>query len=201
MEKIAFIAHGVKSAHTLYPIIEKMKKQCDVHLFAFHEYVARLWEVEKKETNDIAFLIDETFDLIITGTSSMHITEQITPILANTFDIPVVSILDSANNYEKRYRIKPDYVICLNKKSENEILKLGFKKEQVFPFGNPYFEPEFIVKKEVLQKIKECEKEEIQKEVFKFLKEKEKKQNFSTNVIDKCVKMLQNILNKKGEIE
>lgn len=140
MKKIAFIAHAPGSANALFPLIDRLKDKYYIELFPFHKSSSEIFGVKQKELNEFEGIFENDWDLILTGTGSLHEVEKSTPVLAKQNDISVVSILDSWNNYKERYKNKPDYIVCLNDEVKEEILKLGFEDKQVLPFGNPHFD-------------------------------------------------------------
>lgn len=150
-QKIAFIAHGPGTSNALFPLIKELEKDYNLSLFPFHKYASKQWNTPIVSMNSFESIFDEHFDLILTGTGSMHEVEQRTPLLARQNGIVTVSILDIGGNYQERYKNKPDYVISLDKNSTEEILKEGFKPQQVYPLGNPHFDrlKSFVTKQEI----------------------------------------------------
>lgn len=140
MKKIAFIAHGPGTANALFPLIEPLKEQYEVHLFAFHPYASKLWQTELSLLEEFPAIFTQSFDLIVTGTGSLHEVEKKTPILAREANIPVVSILDIWGNYRARYEQEPDYIICLDELSKIDLMYEGISPSKIIPLGNPHFD-------------------------------------------------------------
>lgn len=140
MKKIAFIAYAPGSCNALFPLIDPLKEEYEIDLFAFHEYGAKLWGTEVYDLNKYEDIFNTKYDLIITGTDAVHKVEKMTSVLGSENNIPVLSILDLKGNYKLRYENEPDYIICIDEESKIDIIFEGISPSKIFPLGNPHFD-------------------------------------------------------------
>lgn len=142
--KIGFIAHGPASANSLHPIIQELKDEFDIHCYAYHPYVAKLWNCPLLEPT----YYPETFavmDLVVYGTGSGHDIERLVPMNSMKHGIPSISILDcfwaSEENLNERFTYPPTYLVVPNQKTKETIERLQIMNPaHVYPFGNPHFD-------------------------------------------------------------
>jgi hypothetical protein len=142
MKRIAFIAHGPGTANALFPLIRSLRanKNVELGLFAFHPYTSRLWNSTMFLEHEFTSIFTEQWDLIITGTGSMHKIEKNAPVMAKRSNIPLLSILDSWGNYEERYQSIPDYLVCMSDAVKIQLIELGISEHAIYSFGNPHFD-------------------------------------------------------------
>lgn len=142
---IGFFAHGPGSANALFPIIQKMKDEYHLSLFAFHPFVSELWGVEAQKELSLEQIDFSLFDLVVYGTGSLHEIERFVPFYAKEKQVPSLSILDifwgGDDDLKLRYFHPPDYLIVPNRETKKQIQSLHIMpSEHIFVFGNPHFD-------------------------------------------------------------
>ena len=150
--KILFFAHDPGGANAIAPLIEQLKKEHDVFIFAKGPALLKL-------PNSLV-LTEKTLktimpDFIITGTSANDKTEKLLWNEAKALNIKSMAILDYWSNYgirfsqyglseiekfDKKCDYLPDYVIVMDKFTKDEMAKDGVPEEIIHPLGNPHFE-------------------------------------------------------------
>lgn len=145
-KQIGFVAHGPASANSLMPLIKVLSEEgeVDIHLFAFHPFVANLWGCEKLDITPYA-LDFSGLDLVVYGTGSSHNIERVVPIKARSYGVTSISILDcywsDKNNLFHRFNNQPDYIIVPNKSTKELLDQLQLiPEENILPLGNPHFD-------------------------------------------------------------
>lgn len=145
--KIGFFAHGPGSANALYPLINKLKTNntFEVICFAFHPYVADLWDVPLITDITLKDLKGYKLNLLLYGTGSGNEAELRIPLLAKKINIPSISILDifwaDSTNLKMRFPIPPTYLIVPNEEVKQMVIPLGIMdKANILPLGNPHFD-------------------------------------------------------------
>lgn len=154
MKRIGFVAHGPASANSLIPIIEGLKGSADIRLYAYHPYVADLWQCKQVEPVGYPEEFKE-LDIIIYGTGSGNQIELNVPVEARKLGIPSVSILDcywaNDDNLVERFKNKPTYIIVPNEDSKGQITRLSLlPEERLYVLGNPHFDRLERFKEQVL---------------------------------------------------
>lgn len=153
-KNIGFVAHGPGSANCLKPIIELIGKYVNIHLFAFHPYVAEKWGCNQFSDEEFEYIFEHELDLVVYGTGSGHTIELTVAEEANKRGIPSLSILDcywaDDKNLLKRYAHPPTYLVVPTEDMKERIETLGIlPAERVLSFGNPHFD-----------RLRACEQEE-----------------------------------------
>lgn len=148
--KIMFFANDPGGANAIFPLIESLKKNNEVFVFA---KLAALQILKCPEYNNQLSSIMP--DLIITGTSAKNSDERYLWKEAKDLGIKSIAILDYWGNYGIRFskyssleiekfnnvcECLPDYIIVMDEFAKSEAIKEGIPEEIILPLGNPHFE-------------------------------------------------------------
>jgi hypothetical protein len=82
-------------------------------------------------------------DILLTGTGSLHITEQLAPLYCKEYGITCISFLDGwfSGNVVERYQHVPDYIITGHESFSKDIKRqVSIPNDQVLSLGNPFFD-------------------------------------------------------------
>lgn len=156
--KIMFFAHDPGGANAISPLVEPLKENNELFIFAKGPALTKL--PNSIEYNDNLAKIKP--DLIITGTSANDFTEKHLWQEAKKLNIKSLAILDHWVNYGIRFskygladidkfdkicEFLPDYIIVMDEFAKSEMVKDGVPENIILPFGNPHF-------KDILEKSK-----------------------------------------------
>lgn len=147
MKRIAFMAHGPASGNVLKPLIERCRTDAhfSIDLYAFHPYVAALWQCEERDKETYLSLFEVPYDYLFYGTGSGHDMELMAAYHAKEHQITSVSILDafwsSVDNLRLRFKHAPDVLIVPEESSRKNVIEHRIMPaDKVFAFGNPHFD-------------------------------------------------------------
>lgn len=152
MPKILFFAHDPGGANAISPLIESLKKEHEVFVFAKGPALQKLPNAQEFKKDTLKTIMP---DLIITGTSANDKTEKLLWQEAKVLNIKSMAILDHWANYGVRFseyglseiekfkkecKFLPDYIIVMDEFAKQEMAKDGVPEEIIYPLGNPHFE-------------------------------------------------------------
>lgn len=147
MNHIGFIAHSPATANSLYPLISEIRalSGVELHLYAYHDYVAGLWDVSKSEFYGEYPMELAGMDLIVYGTGSSNPIELNVPQFCSEHGITSIAIHDifwgelEAN--AARYINPPDILVVPNEETKEALARVvNMPIEHILPIGNPHFD-------------------------------------------------------------
>lgn len=169
-KKILLFSRDPGGANTIFPLVETLKeKKYDVKLYgkdvALSKYkqhgiegINVLNKVNSITMDEIInFLIKESPDFIITGTSANDFTEKYIWKAAEKLKIPNFAILDQWVNYgirfsqfnvselekynkKKEQPYLPTKILVMDEYAKNQIIKEGIDRNKIVVAGQPYFD-------------------------------------------------------------
>lgn len=157
MAKYLFFANDPGGANAIFPLIEPLKKNNEVFIYAKGSALSKLPNaIELKEQDIKSFLKTINPDCIITGTSANDFTEKYLWETAKNLNIKSMAILDYWSNYgirfseygtkdiekynsDRKIKYLPDYIIVMDEFAKSEMIKEGIDKKRIYPLGNPHF--------------------------------------------------------------
>lgn len=152
MTKIIFFAHDPGGANAIAPLIEPLKKEHEVFVFAKGPALLKLPNPQELQEDTLKSIRP---DLIITGTSANDKTEKWLWQEAKKLNIRSMAILDhwvnygirfseyglnEINKFDKKCVFLPNYIIVMDEFAKKEMAKDGVPNEIIYPLGNPHFE-------------------------------------------------------------
>lgn len=150
--KIMFFAHDPGGANAILPLIEPLKENHDVFIFAKGPALTKIPNAQEFEDTDLEEIKP---DFLITGTSANDKTEKKLWQKAAALNIKSMAILDHWLNYgirfskyglneiekfNKKCDALPDYIIVMDDFAKQEMIKDGVPADIIYPLGNPHFE-------------------------------------------------------------
>lgn len=152
MAKIMFFAHDPGGANAIAPLIEPLKQEHEVYVFAKGPALNKLPNsIEIKEDS----LIFINPDFLITGTSANDKIEKLLWQESKNLNIKSLAILDHWLNYGIRFseyglkeigkfdkicKFLPDYIVVMDEFAKQEMINDGVPQDIIYSFGNPHFE-------------------------------------------------------------
>lgn len=152
MAKIMFFAHDPGGANAISPLIEPLKMEHEVYVFAKGPALNKLKNATELEESSISKIMP---DFLITGTSANDKTEKLLWKEAKALNIKSMAILDHWVNYgirfsnyglneiekfDKKCDFLPDFIIVMDEFAKHEMIKDGVPQDIIYPLGNPHFE-------------------------------------------------------------
>lgn len=152
MAKIMFFAHDPGGANAILPLIEPLKKEHEVFVFAKGPALLKLPNALELKKDELKTIMP---DFLITGTSANDKTEKLLWQEAKALNIKSMAILDHWVNYgvrfskygldeiekfDKKCEFLPDYIIVMDEFAKQEMAKDGIPQDIIYPLGNPHFE-------------------------------------------------------------
>lgn len=144
---IGCFVHSPASANNIFAVLNMLQELFNVKIFTFHPHAQSLLQTNiMYEHNDLAALFEKYhFDVILTGTGSVHPVEQDVPMLAKKKGVPCISILDSFwlddENLKYRFENKPDYITVPNGDVKQRIVNIvGMEESKVLNIGIPHLD-------------------------------------------------------------
>lgn len=142
---IGFLAHGPASANSLKPLIDMLSvnKSNAIFTYAYHEYVANLWQVEKVDPERGYPETMKDLDILLYGTGSSNPIETGVVSFCKRHKVVTISILDlfwsSDKGIKSRFPISPDFLIVPNRQTATQAERV-MPDAKVLPYGNPHFD-------------------------------------------------------------
>jgi predicted glycosyltransferase len=154
MSKILFFAHDPGGANAICSLIEPLKKEHDVFVYAKGPALSIL---PNPIVYDGKILTSINPDLVITGTSANDMTEKRLWVESRQLGILSIAILDHWCNYgirfsrytanemdaykkSKSFDYLPDYIVVMDSFAKKEMIKEGLPEDRILPLGNPHLE-------------------------------------------------------------
>lgn len=152
MAKIMFFAHDPGGANAILPLIEPLKKEHEVFVFAKGPALSKLPGSREPDQDVLKNIMP---DFLITGTSANDKTEKRLWQESKTFGVKSLAILDHWINYgirfskyglseidkfDKKCEFLPDYIIVMDEFAKQEMATDGVPAEIIYSLGNPHFE-------------------------------------------------------------
>lgn len=147
--KIMFFANDPGGANAINPLIELLKKNHEVLVFA------QLSALQIMKCNEYNNELREIMpDVLITGTSAKNLNERYLWQEAKKLGIKTIAFVEYWGNYGIRFsdvsvlnaqdftgvcNMLPDYIIVPDEFAKSEAIKEGVPEELIYPLGNPHF--------------------------------------------------------------
>lgn len=159
MKKILFFTCEPGGAEVLIPVIDKMRQDvsCEVIVLSYGYAIERFSKknidfkvIEQIEKDNFLILEDYKPDFIITSATSLpqkDMSEKYLWYNAKQKNIPTMAFLDQWQNYAIRFSgitkdeymtYQPDLINSINDIGKREMIKLGFKSDNLLELGQPY---------------------------------------------------------------
>lgn len=152
MAKVMFFANDPGGANAILPLIEPLRKEHDVYVFAKGLALKKTEKAEELQNDSLKSIMP---DFLITGTSANDKTEKFLWKEAKNLNIKSMAILDHWLNYgirfskyglnemskfDKKCDFLPNFIIVMDEFAKQEMINDGVPEYIIYTFGNPHFE-------------------------------------------------------------